>query len=687
MPSNLHCSEAHTLLYMDWRDFLTKMTVRLGPAILIVISFVAILLGIILHAISINEIQFSSPAAQHFDNDVIISDKLENLVWFLQITDIHISNRGHHDREKDLQDFARNYVDFVKPDVVLVTGDITDGRKPNTTFDSGPQLDEWQAYSKAVIESGALEKTNWLDVRGNHDNFNVMRPEDPTTLYRQYSVQGKKYPRNYAFTLEKDGKNYSFFGVDEVQTPGLKIPFNFIGVVKDQDLRELKDLKKQAQENHSQYKIWFAHYPTSSIASPNEGLRNIIDGPYLCGHFHTIGNLVLKMHATQQPGFAEVELGDWKYNRRLRLAAIDHQLFSLVDVNFKQLPIALMTNPKNAEYMMPKFEPVGRILNSTHIRVIAFSDAAIANVTISLNNGPQRVMRLARDPLYTLDWNPREYSVGLHRATIVVTDIEGKSMSYNQSFSMDLSRDEFSLGARILLRAYFKSSVMSIFFFTVAMCTLPLILLRFLTYTHDQSSLKRHYKDTFLFNLHLVSKGQLFWPLVLIPTWLAIGPLFIGRLLDEVIGACFVWGVLINSTFIHTGITYNVGSIFLLLVHMPMVILLTHQVSDAYKAYSKTGPAATVVNFKLIFYTLVTSLQLWMGYLLYSAYGFISLITSFPFTWCILIYAYCWHKSKELTKNDLTGFSSPDKRREEQQALTDHKGRDDKSSTSEHSTC
>lgn len=667
-----------------WRDFCIRMLLKLGPAVLVVLSFVAILVGIILHAISIDEVQFKNPPAKHFDTSVIIDHQFKDLVWFLQITDLHISHTAPA-REKDLREFCDTYVDIIKPDAVLVTGDITDGRKPNTTFDSGPQLSEWLAYSRAVTDSGVLNRTNWLDIRGNHDNFNVMRPEDSNILYRQYSIRGKEHSRNYEVTIQsKDGKNYTFIAVDEVQTPGLKIPLNFIGIVKDQDLKELKRFKDLAEERNSQYKVWFAHYPTSSIASPNEGLRNIIDGPYLCGHFHTIGNLVLKMHATQQPGFAEVELGDWKYNRRLRLAAIDHQLFSLVDVPFRQFPIALMTNPKNAEFSMPKYEPAGRILNSTHIRVIAFSNVSISNVKLNIDGQLIGDMEHSSGPLYTIKWNPRDYKSGLHHVAIRVIDSEGKDITYKQTFSMDGSKEEFTLGARILLRAYFKSYVMAIFFFITSVCALPLALLRYLVYRHDERSLKRHYKGTFLFNLHLLSKvNQLFWPLIIIPTWVAIGPHFIGHLLDEAIGVCFVWGVLIESTFIHTGITYNIGSIFLLLVHIPIVVLLTYRVSNS----NTSNNSSPVITCKSITFLFIIVLQLWMGYLLYSAYGFLSWLTSFPFTWCILIYIYCWHKSGKLTMADFDGFNRGHDHGEDQQALTGQRVRDDKSSSSDHSTC
>jgi predicted MPP superfamily phosphohydrolase len=640
---------------MDWRDYLTKMALRLGPALLILTLFVSLLVGVILHGISISEIQYRSPPATHFKKDVIIGDKLDNnLIWFLQVTDLHISNRGDKDRETDFIEFSKTYIDAIKPDAVLVTGDITDGRKPNTTFGTGPQLEEWLAYSNAITKTNAINKTKWIDIRGNHDNFNVYRPQDPDNLYRKYSIMGKNNSRNFYQFLEKgsgdDVKLYTFIGVDEVQTPGLKIPFNFIGIVKEEDLSELKKFKELAKQHNSEYTIWLAHYPTSSIASPKEGLRNIIDGPYLCGHYHTIGNWVTQMHATQQPGYAEVELGDWKHNRRVRLASVDHQLFNFVDVGFREFPIALMTNPKKAQYLMPKFEPTDRVKQSTHIRVLAFSNASIANVEISIDGGEKQQLKHSNGPLWVLKWNPDEYLTGLHTVKIYVEDSNGLKRTYDQDFSFDYSKKEFSLSARILLRAYFRTSVMSIFYFTVSVCTLPLLILRLVAFKTHYTGLKRHYTGTFLFKLHLLCNiPQLFWPLMIIPIWVAVGPHFIGYLVDEVLGVCFVWGVITDGTFIHTGITFNVGSLFLLFVHVPEVILLTYQVSNSHRSLVQTDRPASILSLKMILHIAVTAIQLWMGSLLYSAYGAVAFLTSFLYFWCIFIYALCWYQCTKQT--------------------------------------
>lgn len=54
--------------------------------------------------------------------------------------------------------------------------------------------------------------------------------------------------------------------------------------------------------------------------------------------------------------------------RRFRVVALDHDLLSFSDLHFEQWPAVLITNPKDAQYLHPGVEPLGRIHRSTHIR-------------------------------------------------------------------------------------------------------------------------------------------------------------------------------------------------------------------------------------------------------------------------------------------------------------------------------
>lgn len=160
------------------------------------------------------------------------------------------------------------------------------------------------------------------------------------------------------------GKNdevYSFIAVDASLEPGPKRPFNFIGVLKQNDTDSLKHMIQESRKAGSNYTIWFGHYPTSCVITMNNStrsLRRIISDyenslAYMCGHLHTLGGMVPSMYALQKNSFLELEVADWKACRKFRVAAIDHGLLSFVDVEHGVWPIILITNPKHSLYHIP----------------------------------------------------------------------------------------------------------------------------------------------------------------------------------------------------------------------------------------------------------------------------------------------------------------------------------------------
>ena len=75
-----------------------------------------------------------------------------------------------------------------------------------------------------------------------------------------------------------------------------------------------------------------------------------------------------------------------------RVLAVDHDLISFVDVRLNTWPVVLITNPKDAHYIMRPHEPLGRMRKSTHIRSLEYqfsrttviSDKLLAHFSNSL---------------------------------------------------------------------------------------------------------------------------------------------------------------------------------------------------------------------------------------------------------------------------------------------------------------
>lgn len=236
---------------------------------------------------------------------------------------MHISIFNDQKRVTNLKEFCTTTVDAINPSVILASGDLTDAKTENH-LGSKQFEKEWQIYNNILVESKILEKTEWLDIRGNHDNFNVPGENTQFNYYLNYSMQGKQNKRSYLKQVQKGSEKYSFIAVDACLDPGPKRPFNFIGLLKNEDMEQIIDLATLAREKGGNYTIWFGHYPTSCILSPGVEsggmLRDVIgryeEGfAYLCGHLHTMGGMVPKMHTLQKSGFLELELGDWKDNR------------------------------------------------------------------------------------------------------------------------------------------------------------------------------------------------------------------------------------------------------------------------------------------------------------------------------------------------------------------------------------
>lgn len=278
--------------------------------------------------------------------------------------------------------------------------------------------------------------------------------------FTNYSVQGAKYARSYSYIDEYNGIKVAFVGIDACPDPGLRRPFNFIGILDVQEQLNVQRLQAEAEQK-ADHIVWFAHYPTSCILSLNKdetkvNLRQLIGKSqtsqvYVCGHLHSMGGIVPQMYTRQKKGYLELELCDWKDNRMFRVAAIDHGIFSFVDQKHNTWPLILVTNPKNARFIMPGREPLQLIPDSTHVRILAFSDVNMATVKISFDESIWSDCRQSKGPLYVCDWQPQMYVKGLHKLYVEAVDSAGKQMVLEHPFTMDGTVVNFQVTPRILL--------------------------------------------------------------------------------------------------------------------------------------------------------------------------------------------------------------------------------------------
>lgn len=140
--------------------------------------------------------------------------------------------------------------------------------------------------------------------------------------------------------------------------------------------------------------------------------------------------------------------------------AFDHDLFSFVDVTLGKWPLVLVTNPKNAKFLVPTREPTKRMSNSSHIRMLIFSTVKMKSIELEVD-GVMLPTPIATDngPLYVSPWNPRDYAIGLHDMKVVAKDVVGRVTVYVQSFSLDDTLSQMDRIPQLLLLTDFHSLV------------------------------------------------------------------------------------------------------------------------------------------------------------------------------------------------------------------------------------
>ena len=118
----------------------------------------------------------------------------KDIFTFLHITDLHISKHKYLDIKDDLQEFFTTTIDTIKPKVVIASGDLTDA-KDKDGVGSFQVKEEWETYKSLLVRNQVLNKTIYLDIRGNHDSFDVQSLSDVNNYYQSHSGQGCKPQR------------------------------------------------------------------------------------------------------------------------------------------------------------------------------------------------------------------------------------------------------------------------------------------------------------------------------------------------------------------------------------------------------------------------------------------------------------------------------------------------------------
>ena len=493
-----------------------------------------------------------------------------------------------------------NTLSTIQPELVMCGGDLTEAK--SSLLKAAQDEAEWQQYRDIV--SKRWRNVAWLDIRGNHDNLNVLSRNSSENFYAKYSSMGPRgFLNSYKVSLASRGQKFNIIAVDATWAVGMNYPFNFVGYIDRTEQSSLDGLVSSLKND--EVSIMFGHYPTSVVAQ-FDYIRTLISRGlvYLSGHLHDLALFrMYQMYSFHDKDNLELELVDWKNNRKFRILAVDHGKLSFTDVKFDDWPIALVTYPKDTKFMMPSKENYSHYEENT-IKVLVFHKINISKVIIGIDMETEvEASAVDGGPLYVLPWDAGKFKKGAHRINVKVVDENRIVKEFQQDFTLNpREADKFSnVMSNFVLRSSFSKLFHWLYgltlFFNLAIPSAMAVTI-YLSQSGKLSSTSRRHIQKFS-NCCLVRKLMLVTghnvicvSLIIFVIYMAVGPWVVGSLVEGRTGAVFAWGVVVDSTLVHSQVPFAYYFVHFGLIHPVVVLAIGHLLDFKYGQMMDVGGGA-----------------------------------------------------------------------------------------------
>ncbi|MFX0116025.1 MAG: metallophosphoesterase family protein [Candidatus Hodarchaeota archaeon] len=385
--------------------------------------------------------------------DAFIASRTEetDLIWFAQITDLHVGRRANI--ENTLPEFLLDLSDFVKPSFVLATGDLVEGDYTHVEAN----LTEWVIYDSIISSVADNLNYDYYDVPGNHDNLD----NNNLSLFLQYSHIGRNFgTTHHSWTIEKGGKAAQFIGINTADTVNGESIISYEGRITESEIAFLKlELEKPADArvvfgHHSPVEVeWGYHI---SDTPEKEELLKLLEAPevllYANGHLH-------KERIVRNRGTLFLTADNWP-NFRLFVVDLERKQTSSFEYDASPItwPIILPVFPVNQSQMI---RSQGMLIEGFPLEILVFSASVVEEVSVDPGNGTWIDLTKSGNFLWSL--REDEY-IELHNETIRIQASDQLGRRREIQMTLETSEEETSQT---------KSSALGLFAILAALVILP----------------------------------------------------------------------------------------------------------------------------------------------------------------------------------------------------------------------